>query len=78
MKPYHRNSPINRPVLHRWPWWQTDIQALPPYSWCARCGGEVYSPTAVCCLRCKPEPDRYIHQKGDALWQNAECFMPPS
>ena len=52
MKPYQKYSPINRPVLSHMPWWQVDVQSLPPYAWCEKCGAEVYVPYARFCPRC--------------------------
>jgi len=46
--------PINRPVLWVYPWWQTDLQALPPWGWCPHCGAELYVP-ATACSRCRKE-----------------------
>ncbi len=53
MKRYQIYSPIKRPVLQRMPWWQVDLQALPPYSWCDLCGAEVYAADACLCQRCQ-------------------------
>jgi hypothetical protein len=54
MKPCHTNRPILRPVLVFWPWWQVDVQLLPPYSWCPGCGAEVYDPAEIYCPGCRP------------------------
>ena len=43
-----------RPVLIRKPWGIVDIQALPPYNWCSRCGKEVYERGRDFCLECDP------------------------
>lgn len=59
MKRYQKNRPINRPVLWAYPWWQTDLQALPPRGWCPRCGAEIYT-AAHLCNRCKNEKEEYI------------------
>lgn len=42
-----------RPVLLRRPLGRMDIQALPPYAWCQRCGGEVYEPGKDLCGGCE-------------------------
>ena len=53
MMGYYQNiGTIKRTVLVRMPWWAVDLQALPPRSWCVRCGGEVYGRGEVC-RRCK-------------------------
>ena len=41
-----------RPVLLRRPLGRHDLQALPPYSWCDRCGREVYGPGENLCGEC--------------------------
>ena len=40
-----------------------DVQALPPFSWCERCGKEVYRKQQVLCDKC------------NLKMQNAECKM---
>jgi len=52
MQAYQKNCPINRPVLAHPPWWQVDIQSLPPRYWCERCGAEVYAPMQTLCPGC--------------------------
>lgn len=53
---YERNGVINgiilRPVLKKEPVGLVDRQALPPYSWCSRCGGEVYRENDCLCGDC--------------------------
>lgn len=59
MKKYQNNRPINRPVLLVHPWWQTDLQALPPWGWCPRCGAEIYA-VATVCNRCKVKKEEIL------------------
>lgn len=47
------NSTVFRPVLEEECFVLTDRQALPPYSWCCRCGGEVYRRGESLCNQCK-------------------------
>ena len=47
------NSTIFRPVLEEELLVLVDRQALPPYSWCRRCGGEVYRRGETLCAQCK-------------------------
>jgi len=61
---YQRCGTINRTILVKMPWWAVDFQALPPRSWCCRCGGEVYG-YAEECDRCR----------GNRQWtiDNGQC-----
>lgn len=59
-RPYQKNSPINRTILLHLPFGMTDFQGLPPYSWCERCGAEVYRPGHRLCARChRQRPHRF-------------------
>lgn len=53
---YEGNGVINgiilRPVLKKEPVGLIDRQALPPYGWCSRCGGEVYREEDSLCGDC--------------------------
>ena len=59
MKKYQKIRPINRPVLWMRPWWQVDLQALPPRDWCPFCGAEIYTAANVC-NRCKTEKEEIV------------------
>ena len=53
---YGKNGAISRtvrPVLLERPWGRVDVQALPPRSWCSRCGAEVYRVGRQLCSRCE-------------------------
>ncbi len=52
---YEINCAILRtvpPVMLRRPWGRVDVQALPPYAWCSRCGREVYRAGMELCGEC--------------------------
>lgn len=40
------------PVLLRRPWGLVDIQSLPPWAWCEKCGREVYRVGESLCETC--------------------------
>lgn len=50
---YQKIGTIRRTVLRRWPVGLVDVQSLPPWGWCPRCGGEVYRRGAEVCGRCE-------------------------
>lgn len=41
---YQKKREIKRTVFRGVVLWPTDLQALPPWGWCDRCGAEVYTP----------------------------------
>lgn len=43
---------VFRPVLTKIPSLLEDLQGLPPWNWCDRCGGEVYDPEKTICKTC--------------------------
>ena len=50
---YQNLGTINRTVLLRRPVGCVDWNALPPWHWCVRCGGEVFVRGQSLCHRCK-------------------------
>ena len=52
---YQKKREIKRTVFRGVVLWPEDLQALPPWGWCVRCGAEVYRPGKECCRRCEKE-----------------------
>ena len=52
---YQKKREIKRTVFRGVVLWPEELQALPPWGWCDRCGAEVYTPGDALCRRCKKE-----------------------